>query len=370
MSVLDQATSVAPGGVLHVVAKMQPGGIETLVLDLARRDPEDIAIVSLERSADELVNDWAALEPYRERLIGLGHTGGMRPKLSLSLSKIFRRIKPRAVVAHHIGPLLYSAGAVKLAGPKRLVHVEHDVWHYQENPRHVKILKLVEMLARPKHLAVSTPIRARMLEYIPKADIVFAPPGIDTARFAKGDAAAARAKLGLPADARLIGTAGRLAAVKAQHVLIEAMASLPPDVHCVIAGEGEERPALEAKIGALGLGDRVRLLGHRDDLFEILPGFSLFCLPSLNEGLPRVALEAQACDIPVVASDVGALKDAVCPDTGALVPAGDPAALAQALSERLAQPVPDGVTRAYVVDRFDFSRTWERFIEATGPRAA
>ena len=370
MAQIDGALSVKPGGVTHVVNAMRPGGIETLVLDIARRDPEDISIVSLEQSADELVAAWPALEVYRDRLVGLSHLPGLRPKLSLELSKVFRTLKPRAVVAHHIGPLLYCAGAVKLAGPRRLVHVEHDVWHYDQNPRHVKILKIVEMLARPKHLAVSTPIRDRMLEFIPKADIVFAPPGIDTGRFGKGDAAAARAKLGLPMDVRLIGTAGRLNAVKAQHVLIEAVASLPGDVHCVIAGEGEERPALEAKIAELGLQDRVALLGHRDDLFDILPGFDIFCLPSLNEGLPRVVLEAQACDVPVVASDVGALKDAVCPETGALTPAGDVQALAAALSERLASAPAEGETRRHILDRFDFERTWEKFVEATGPRAA
>lgn len=369
MSVVDTGLAVAPGGVAHVVEKMQPGGIETLVLDLARRAPEDIAIISLQMTPEALADAWPALAPYRDRLIGLSKPEGLKPRLALTLAKALRQLKPRAVVAHHIGPLLYSAGAVKLAGPRRLVHVEHDVWHYGERPSHVKILKLVERIARPKHLAVSTPIRDRLRELLPNAELDVAPPGIDTSRFAKGDKAAARARLGLSAGARLVGAAGRLAAVKAQHVLVEAMAALPADVSCVIAGEGEERSALEALIAALGLGDRVALLGHRDDLFEILPAFDVFCLPSLNEGLPRVVLEAQACDIPVVASDVGALADAVCPSTGALVPAGDAAALATALSERLANAPEDGATRRFVVERFDFAETWARFEAATGPRA-
>lgn len=370
MSAIDARPNVKPGGVCHVVEKMQPGGIETLVLDLARRDPEDISIVSLQMTADALIAAWPALEVYRDRLIGLEKPPGLKPQLSLSLARVLKRLKPRAVVAHHIGPLLYAAGAVKLAGPRRFVHVEHDVWHYGENPSHVKILKLVETLARPTHLAVSTPIRDRMLELVPKARITVAPPGIDTGRFARGDKAAALARLGLPGDARLVGTAGRLTAVKAQSVLIEAMAALPADVRCVIAGEGEERPALEARIAELGLADRVALLGHRDDLFEILPALDVFCLPSLNEGLPRVVLEAQACDIPVVASEVGAMKDAVSPTTGALTPAGDAAALAAALAARLAEPAAVGAARAFVVEQFDFSRTAARFEEATGAKAA
>ncbi|MCI4664761.1 MAG: glycosyltransferase [Neomegalonema sp.] len=365
---MDETLTIRPGAVVHVVNKMQPGGIETLVLDLARKDVDDIAIISLEMGADELVAAWPALAPYRSRLIGLRRPPGLQPKLSLELARIFRALKPRAVIAHHIGPLLYSAGAVKLAGPRRFVHVEHDVWHYAENPKHVKILKLVELIARPRHIAVSTPIRDRMRELIPKANITVSPPGIDTARFAKGDKAAAMRKLGLPETARLIGTAGRLEAVKAQHVLIEAMSALAADVHCVIAGEGSERPALEAKIAELGLGARVTLLGHRDDLFELMPGFDLFCLPSLNEGLPRVVLEAQACDVPVIASDVGALKDAINPATGALTPAGDSEALASALAARLHTPPPAGATRAFVVENFDFERVWERFSEAAGPR--
>ncbi len=367
---MDEGLKIAPGGVAHVVEKMQPGGIETLVLDLARRDPEDIAIISVRQSADSLVAAWSALEPFRERLIGMDRPPGLKPQLALALARVFRRLKPRAVVAHHIGPLLYAGGGVRLAGPRRFVHVEHDVWHYGENPNHVKILRLVERMVRPRHIAVSTPIRDRILELLPKADVVVAPPGIDTGRFAEGDAAAARARLGVPERARLVGTAGRLAAVKAQTVLLQAMAALPEDVYCVIAGEGEERPALEAEIARLGLGARAALLGHRDDLFEILPGLDVFCLPSLNEGLPRVVLEAQACDVPVVASDVGALKDAVCSETGALTPPGDAAALAAALSARLAVRPEAGVTRRFVVERFDFDRTWERFLAATGARAS
>ena len=181
------------------------------------------------------------------------------------------------------------------------------------------------------------------------------------------DKTTARTRLGLPAGVPVIGTSGRLAPVKAQVMLIEALALLRqraepthlPQV--VIVGEGPERPALEARAAALGLSAAVHLLGHRDDLPEILPAFDVYCLPSLNEGLPRAVLEAQAVGLPVVASNVGALADAVCPASGRLVPPSDPAVLALALAEALARPIDPIIPRAFVETRYGLAQTLRAF---------
>ena len=82
----------------------------------------------------------------------------------------------------------------------------------------------------------------------------------------------------------------------------------------------------------IGLAGRVHFLGQVSDPERLYPAFDLFCLPSRAEGFPRSLIEAQACGIPVIASDVGGSREAVCPQTGWLVPAGDDAALAASLT--------------------------------------
>jgi glycosyltransferase involved in cell wall biosynthesis len=159
--------------------------------------------------------------------------------------------------------------------------------------------------------------------------------GVDTERFAPRDRQAARAALGLPQAARVIGIAARLERVKGVDVAISALPAIPGAL-LVIAGEGGEAAALEAQARALGVADRVRFLG----LVEDMPGFyaacDLVCLPSRNEGLPLAALEAQACGVPLVAARVGGMSAACDPASARLVAPEDAVALAGAIVAALA----------------------------------
>ena len=122
---------------------------------------------------------------------------------------------------------------------------------------------------------------------------------------------------------------GRLRAPKDFVTLVRAMAGL--DARLRIAGDGPDRPAIEAEIGRLGLTN-VELLGTRDDVPDLLAGSDVFVLASDSEGLPMSVLEAMAAGLPVVASAVGGVPELVIDgETGALVPPGDGAALARAL---------------------------------------
>jgi glycosyltransferase involved in cell wall biosynthesis len=161
--------------------------------------------------------------------------------------------------------------------------------------------------------------------------------GVDTARFAPRDGAGARAALGLPASAPVIGIAARLERVKGVDLAIAALPAVPGAV-LAVAGQGAEAGALGALAAALGVGERVRFLG----LVEDMPGFyaacDVVCLPSRNEGLPLAALEAQSCGVPVVAARVGGMEAACDPTSARLVPAEAPDALGAALAEALAAP--------------------------------
>jgi glycosyltransferase involved in cell wall biosynthesis len=130
---------------------------------------------------------------------------------------------------------------------------------------------------------------------------------------------------------------GRLRAPKGFVTLVRATAGL--EARLRIAGDGPDRPALEAEIDRLGLSDHVELLGTRDDVPELLASSDVFVLSSDSEGLPMSVLEAMAAGLPVIASAVGGVPEAVRDgETGALVPPRDSAALARALRRLVADP--------------------------------
>lgn len=145
---------------------------------------------------------------------------------------------------------------------------------------------------------------------------------------------AARAELGLAADAFVIGWVGRLGAEKGGDVLIEALGRLPdlPFVACVI-GDGPHRAALEARAGQLGLAGQMRWSGVRAAAGRLFRAFDAFVLSSRTEGTPIVLLEAMQAGVPIVATAVGGVPDVVGRDESWLVPPEDPAALATALRE-------------------------------------
>jgi glycosyltransferase involved in cell wall biosynthesis len=138
---------------------------------------------------------------------------------------------------------------------------------------------------------------------------------------------------------------GRLCEVKGQHELIAALARLDrSDVTVLLAGEdiethGAFRLRLEHEASELGVADRVRFLGRRDDVPALLAGADALVLPSWIEGLPLVVLEAMAAGVPVVATSVGGTPETVVEgETGFLVPPRDVSALAHAIDALLRDP--------------------------------
>jgi len=149
---------------------------------------------------------------------------------------------------------------------------------------------------------------------------------------------AARRELGLPAEARIVGTIGRLSAQKNHRVLLEA-AERVPDAHFGIIGDGPERRSLFALRDRLGLGERVHLLGTRPNGARLVAAFDVFALPSRYEGLPLALLEAMGAGLPVVASDLPETREVIRPDQdGLLVPCGSASHLSEAVRHLLDSP--------------------------------
>ena len=219
---------------------------------------------------------------------------------------------------------------------ERLVHVEHDVWQF-DDPKRLRLMRLAAALTRPHVVGVAERMREPLSRIYPRRPVEIIANGV-----ALDPAAAIAQKLDASSassgSAPVIGAVGRLERVKGHDLLIEAAAELAPQPFIFIVGDGSRRADLEHLAWSLGIADRVRFLGHRDNVAQILPAFDVLCQPSRAEGLPLAVLEAQACGVPVVATDVGDLASAVCPVSGRLAPPENVAALAAALKAALVAP--------------------------------
>lgn len=170
--------------------------------------------------------------------------------------------------------------------------------------------------------------------------------GVDTRRFQPLPRAEARAALGLPASAPVLVSVGGLTERKGFHRVIECLpelrAAFPGLIYVIVGGataEGDWRARLEAMVRELGLGDAVRFLGELapDALKLPLSAADVFVLATRNEGWANVFLEAMACGLPVVTTDVGGNREVVAGEhLGVVVPFGDRAALTDALRRALA----------------------------------
>jgi glycosyltransferase involved in cell wall biosynthesis len=152
-----------------------------------------------------------------------------------------------------------------------------------------------------------------------------------------------RDELGISPDSLVVGYVGWLIPIKGVTYLVEAMAEVVqrhPHSLLVLVGKGDEKGEEEMKLREqvenLGLAYKVRFLGWRPDVNEIMGCFDIFVLPSLNEGMGRVLVEAMAVGLPIVASRVGGIPDLVKDgENGLLVPPADAGALERAISDLL-----------------------------------
>jgi len=172
------------------------------------------------------------------------------------------------------------------------------------------------------------------------ARISSVPTGIDLGRYAPRDRTAARAALGLDANRHYLGIVATLRNWKGHTYLLEAFTQLAPAYpgwDLVLVGDGPQRHNLEKLIAKLGLTDRVQLVGNRDDVETWLNAFDVFVLPSYGEeGVSQSVMQAMAAGLPVVATTVGAIAEAVQHErTGFLVPPRDADALRSALARLL-----------------------------------
>jgi glycosyltransferase involved in cell wall biosynthesis len=270
------------------------------------------------------------------------------------LVRMFRRLRPDIVHTHNPKPGAYGRLAAKLAGVPVVVNTVHGLYATPTDPllrrtlvygleRTVSMCSQAELMQNVEDLEVLARLR------VPARKLVLLGNGIDLERFGPQPPdlmAAARRAMGVAEDRVLVGVVGRLVWEKGFAELFEAARLLRyscPEVAIVVIGPGDP-----AKSNALSDADvrlaeeigNVRFLGERKDVEDLYPGMDLFVLPSYREGFPRSAMEAAACGVPVVATDIRGCRQVVDDGTtGLLVPARDGAALAGAIGALASDPV-------------------------------
>jgi glycosyltransferase involved in cell wall biosynthesis len=194
--------------------------------------------------------------------------------------------------------------------------------------------------------SVSASLKRLAMELgLPDAAVRVVGNGVDSARFTPIPCGAARRTYGLDDDARVLVTVGGLVERKGFHRVIDCMPELKkefPKLHYLCVGsagpEGDFSARLRAQVADLGLGDCVHFLGALppDEVRRAISAADVSVLATRNEGWANVLLEAMACGVPVVATDVGGNAEVVCrEDLGTIVPFGDHPALVSALRDAL-----------------------------------
>lgn len=304
--------------VAQIVQHLKPGGIEIMVLDLLKHQPFQTVVISLEGTKQQAIEQWPMLEKVSDHLVFLDKAPGFQWSLIMKLRRLFKSLKVSAVHSHHIGPMLYGGIAAKLANISKHVHTEHDAWHLSNLKRRY-LQRLLLALLKPIVVADAQAVVQKAESYLNRQDIQLIHNGIDVEKFTPGSRNHARKQFNLPTGVILLGNAGRLESVKGQDLLISAMAHFSSSVHLAIAGSGSCERALKQQAIDLNIEQQIHFLGPLDDMTRFYQSLDLFCFPSRCEGLPLSPMEAQACGIPVLISDVGGSTEALCHTTGLLV---------------------------------------------------
>lgn len=319
------------------------GGMERLLVThaaLGDRDHFDYRAAYLVDRPHSVVDELESLGVPTARL-GTGRTSD--PRWLQQLARVVRRERIDVLHIHSPVPAALARPVVRALAPStRLFYTEHNRWE-----RYAAATRLAnQMTFRFSHrtFAVSDDCRGSMSARArSRAETLV--HGIDVAAVAKhrSERHAARADLGVEDDAVVVGTVANLRVQKNYPLLLEVAARMTrehPHVRFVAVGQGPLEAELREIHGRLGLGERFRFLGFRADVLRTMSAFDVFCLSSDFEGLPVALMEARALGLPVVATAVGGVTEAVGSGVdGVLVPRGDPDALAAGLASVVSDPV-------------------------------
>ncbi|ACB85948.1 glycosyltransferase [Natranaerobius thermophilus] len=354
--------------VIHLISGSEGGGSRFQVLSLLEElvqntdDDHDIELVSL--------MEGPLTQDARERGLPIKvipMKGMLDFRVISPLIRYLAERKPdilhtHGVRANFIGRLTYKFMLSDLK-PVMFTTVHSSIYHDYTNSWKRFIYPFMEKSLRAvvhRFIAVSDGLYQELLQDgIEEDRLALVPNGIYTEKFSPdtnsdSDPTTLKEELGIPEEATVILTVGRLVPVKGQDYLLEAFKDLLEDLteeedigtysqeklpYLVIVGDGPLGDSLSSKAKSLGIEEKVIFTGFRRDIPAFFQMADIFTLPSLMEGMPIILLEAMAARLPLVASRVGGVSEVVNEgETGLMVPSKDPKTLAEALKRLWQSP--------------------------------
>ena len=337
--------------VIHVITRLDKGGsaentlLTVMGLDKERYDVILIKGLSIESNMAEdeaRAVEESVREAKREGIRIITVPSLIRRiapfcdlKAFFALIKILRHERPDIVHTHTSKAGILGRWAAFFARVPIIIHTPHGhvFWGYSGRCQTLFYIILERLTAciTDKIIALTQQEKKDHLHFHIASEDKFSVvhSGINLDKFfnTSVDSAGMKRELGIPEDNLVVGTAGRLTPVKGHRYLIEAarkIMNIRPDTTFVFLGDGELLDELKNIASKLGIEENVRFPGWRLDVAEVMSIFNIFVLPSLNEGMGRVLVEAMALGKPIVASNVGGIPDLVVDgENGFLVPTGD-----------------------------------------------
>ena len=353
----------------HIVCGGAWAGVEVQVSTLlsALKNLSQIELCAIVFHEGRLVEELARLGIPTKVLSRSGK--GWRSALRES-AQFLKERKVDILHSHQHRENLFSVFLGRYAGVPILVQTQHghpelfSGWSGIKRRALLSGERLTAKHAVDKVIAVSSEVTQYLATYLPSDRFEVVRNGISTGKVrCQLSPPEAKSRLGLPPDSPVVGTAARLASVKRIDLFLgvaERLSRSLPEARFVIAGQGSEENRIRDLIKQFHLEDRVFMLGHRDDIHEILRAMDLLLITSDREGIPMVVLEAMALGVPVVARDAGGIKEVIDQgNTGILVNSADVQKLAEpclmllrnpALRARIAQNAQVTVAEKYSAD--------------------
>ncbi len=334
-----------PLHITHAVLSLDVGGLERIVISLiqaARQRGHRVSVVCVERPGKLA----AEAETAGATVLSLGKPAGRLPDFVQRASRVLADLKPDVIHTHQIGAAWYLGQAARALGGPPILHTEHGNEFARQTGwwRGLKIRLFLRQTARliEKFCCVSGEIAGGVTRWrtVPRTKVEVVPNGIRTdSPEGSPSPESIRAAQGIPENALVIGTVGRMAEVKRQDLILHAMAKLSkaiPNVHALLVGDGDQRGKLQELADELGIANRVHFAGYQASPEHYLKAMDVFALTSRSEGFPVSLLEAWLAGVPTVCSAVGGIPNVVTHDVdGLLFPSGDEGTLVALLSHIL-----------------------------------
>ena len=324
--------------ITHFVEDLNRGGLERVVIDLILKQVDlghkcqVICLLRMGIMAEQLLSRGIEVRSCDKK-------SGFDYKAMLKARSYIRDFETEILHTHNVMPHYYGVFSSIALNIKKRLNTSHNMGDYRSSNKQEYLFRLA-MFFSDSWVFVCEAARKRNIKngIIDKGKSRVIPNGIMFEMVKKRNTKSKKEfidEVSVDEGSLIIGTVGRLNKVKDHVTLIEAFCQvlkLKRNAVLVIVGGGELEYELIALINEKGVEERIKMLGDRSDVYELLAAFDIYAVSSISEGHSIALLEACAAALPIVATDVGGNSEIVKPNVnGYLVPAKNPVALADAI---------------------------------------